>query len=117
MAMQDLHTSQVYKCLEKKNLILGFEIVDLLILGFMLCGLNLLFSTAQFKFFYTFGPVAISAWCLRRLKDGKPDGYLMHTIRFYLNPGVVEAWPKAKTINSLYELQRQRRNNAKYRLE
>ena len=117
MPMQDLHTSQVYKCLEKKNLILGFEIIDLLILGLLLCLLNLLFSTAQFKFFYTFGPVGISAWTLRRLKSGKPDGYLMHLIQFYLNPGVVQAWPKAKAPNSLYQLQHRRRKNAKYRFE
>ncbi len=117
MSMQDLHTSHVYKCLEKKNLILGFEIIDFLILGLMLCLLNLLFSTAQYKFFYTFGPVGFSAWLLRRLKSGKPDGYLMHLIQFHLNPGVVQAWPKAQRYNSLYQLHRRRRKNAKYRFE
>lgn len=115
--MEDLHTSQVYKCLEKKNLILGFEIIDLLILGIILCGLNLLFAQAQFKFFFTFLPVGIAGWLLRLSKSGKPDGYLLHAIQYYLNPGVLQAWPKAQNTNPLFEIQSRRMKNVRFKFK
>ena len=115
--MEDIHTSQVYKCLERKNLILGFEIIDLLILGIILCALNLIFAQAQFKFLFTFLPVGIAGWLLRLSKSGRPDGYLIHVIQYYLNPGVLSAWPKAKSKNQLLAIQQEGVTNARFKFK
>ena len=46
-----LESSTVYKCLEKKTLILGFEVVDLLVMSILLCLLNFIFAESAFKLF------------------------------------------------------------------
>ena len=99
-----LETSTVYKCLEKKTLILGFEVVDLLILSLLLCGLNFVFVNSAYKLFYTFGPVAILAVVLRLMKSGKAENFLLHWIRFQFSPGIYKAWPACTDKNSLLQM-------------
>jgi hypothetical protein len=113
----DLQSSQVYKCLEKKNLILGFEIADLLILGILLCVLNLLFANASLKFFLTFVPVGLSAAFLKFMKNGKADNYLKHLVNYHISPGVLRAWPRSTQVNWLYQLQRKKKAHVKFRFK
>lgn len=111
MDSEGLETSTVYKCLEKKMLILGFEIVDLFILSLLFCVLNFVFASTSLKLFFTFVPVLGGALALRLLKHGKADNYCLHILRFYLTPGVLRAFPRTDDKNQLTILQRSR--NAK----
>lgn len=99
-----LNSSTVYKCLEKKTLILGFEIIDLFLLSFLLCLLNVLFSGSALKLFYTFGPTLMAGAFLRIMKQGKADGYLIHWLRYHLTPGIYPAFPRASLNNQLLKL-------------
>jgi hypothetical protein len=94
-----LESSHVYKCLEKKTLILGFEVIDLFVICLLLCALNFLFAESAFKLFWTFGPVCCLAITLRIMKIGKAENYLIHWIRFKFKPGVLHAWPLASAPN------------------
>jgi hypothetical protein len=106
MPTEGLDTSQVYKCLEKKMLILGFEIVDLFLLGILFCILNFVFSSSSLKLFLTFLPVLIAAIALRLLKHGKADNYFLHLVRFYIFPGLYHAFPLATDENQFAKLKR-----------
>jgi len=99
-----LESSTVYKCLEKKTLILGFEVVDLFLMSVLLCVLNFVFVDSSMKLFFTFGPVAIVAALLRIMKMGKAENYLLHWIRFQIAPGVFKAWPRATSPNALLKI-------------
>lgn len=99
-----LNASTVYKCLERKTLVLGFEIIDLFLLSFLLCLLNVLFSSSAYKLFYTFGPTLGVGMFLRLMKQGQADGYLIHWLRYHLAPGIYRAFPRAALNNQLLKL-------------
>lgn len=101
-----LETSTVYKCLDKKTLILGFEIIDLFVMSVLLCLLNFIFAEAHFKLFFTFGPVGILALILRVMKMGKAENYLIHWLRFQFTPGVFRAWPLCGDNNEFLRMKR-----------
>ncbi len=90
-----LKTSAVYRCLEKKTLIFGFEMVDLFAVFLLLATLNFLLASVRFKFVWTFGPALALALFLRIGKAGKPENYLLHLVRFHLSEGVLSAFPLA----------------------
>ncbi len=90
-----LKTSKVYRCLEKKTLVFGFEIVDLFLVFSVLAVLNLLFGNIPYKFFFTWLPSLSMAAFLRMSKAGKPDNYLIHFARYHLSPGIFSAFPLA----------------------
>ena len=90
-----LKTSEVYRCLEKKTLIFGFELLDLFAVFTLLAGLNFICSGVRFKFIWTWGPAAILALVLRIGKSGKPENYLLHLARYHLAAGVLHAFPLA----------------------
>jgi hypothetical protein len=96
----EIKTSQVYKCLEKKTLIFGFEIFDVFLVCILLSVLNIVFSTSDWKLFYTWLPVAGVAIGLRTFKRGKPDNYLLHYLRFQFSPGIYSAFTKSKNLRS-----------------
>lgn len=112
--MQGLETSRVFKCLEKKTLILGFEIIDLFALSFLLCLLNFVFADASLKLFWTFGPTLMLAAILKLAKSGKADGFLLHWIRFHISPGVFRAFPKASNDNLLRQLKQKGTKRARF---
>lgn len=91
-----LKTSEVFRCLEKKTLVFGFEVFDLFIVFLFLAALNFLFQGAPYKFFFTWGPAAALAAFLRWGKAGKPENYLLHLARAYFSPVVWSAFPMAK---------------------
>lgn len=107
-----LETSTVYKCLEKKTLILGFEVIDLLVMSILLCVLNFIFADSSLKLFFTFGPVGVLALLLRAMKMGKAENYLLHWLRFQFTPGIYRAWPAANSTNAL--LQMKQKGDFKY---
>lgn len=95
-----LRTTDVYRCLEKKTLVFGFEMLDLFFVFLTLAFLNLLFKEMPFKFFLTWGPAILLAGFLRIAKQGKPDNYLLHWIRAKTAKPILSAFPLAKKRTS-----------------
>ncbi len=93
-----LKTSKVYKCLEKKTLILGFEIFDMFLICILLSVLNLICGNSDWKLFYTWLPTLAVALLMRYGKKGKPDNFLVHWLRFQFSPGVYSAFPSVKNL-------------------
>ncbi len=90
-----LRTSEVYRCLEKKTLIFGFEIVDLFVVFSFLAILNFIFKGLTYKFYFSWGPALALALILRMGKAGKPENYLLHLARHLLSPTLFSAFPLA----------------------
>lgn len=88
-----LHSSEVYRCLDKKTLVFGFEIVDLFLVFACLSVLSLLLNGMPNKFLWTWGPSLALGLFLRVGKAGKPENYLLHVIRFQFSTGVLSAFP------------------------
>lgn len=88
-----LQTTPVAKCLDKKLMLFGFEVLDVLVIFITLSVLNLIFGQTSLKIFFVWIPTLILAAVLRYGKQGKPDGYLIHWIRFQMKPGVYSAFP------------------------
>ncbi len=91
-----LKTSDVYRCLDRKTLVLGFEIVDMFLVFSCLALLNLLLGGLPYKFYWTWGPSLALGLFLRLGKAGKPENYLTHLMRFHFSPGVWSAFPLAQ---------------------
>lgn len=90
-----LKTSEVYRCLEKKSLVFGFEVVDLFFVFCLLAVLNFVLGGVPYKLFFTWGPSLLLALFLRLGKAGKPENYLLHLARSYLSPVVFSCFPLA----------------------
>jgi hypothetical protein len=90
-----LKTSEVYRCLEKKTLVFGFEIVDLFVIFSCLAILNFVMRGFEYKFFFSWGPTCILALGLRFGKAGKPENYLLHKVQAYFGPVVFSSFPLA----------------------
>ncbi len=88
-----LKTSSVSKCLDKKMMILGFEVYDVLAIFMTLSILNFIFGSSSLKILFVWLPSLALAAVLRFGKRGKPDKYLVHLIRFQIKPGILSAFP------------------------
>ena len=88
-----LRTTSVSKCLDKKLLILGFEIPDLLALFLTISVLNFLFGSSPLRLFLVWLPSVAIALVFYFGKKGKPEGHLAHWLRFQVAPGVLSAFP------------------------
>ncbi len=88
----DLKMTPVSRCLEKKMMIFGFEVPDLLFIFMTLSILNFLFNETDFKLLLIWLPTLSLAGTLRFTKRGKPDNYLVHWLRFQIRPGVLSAF-------------------------
>lgn len=90
-----LKTTPVAKCLDKRLLIFGFEVMDVLAIFLTLSVLNFLFGQTSLKIFFVWIPTATLAAILHFGKKGKPDNYLVHWLRFQMKPGTYKAFPDA----------------------
>jgi hypothetical protein len=90
----ELRSVSVSKCLDKKLLIFGYEVPDLLAIFFLLSILNFLFGQTTLKLFLVWLPVVALAVTLRVGKRGKPDNYLIHWFRFRIRPKYLSAFPE-----------------------
>ena|SRR6185312_2814223 len=88
----EIRSSVVSKCLDKKMLVLGFEVPDLLVIFLTLSILNFLFGTTSMKLLLVWAPSIVLAAILKLSKRGKPDNYLVHWLRFQIRPGVLSAF-------------------------
>lgn len=89
----DLKVTSVSKCLDKKMMIMGFEIPDLFFIFLTMSILNFLFGTTSLKFLFVWLPSISIALIIRFTKRGKPDNYLIHWLRFQIKPGNLLAFP------------------------
>lgn len=89
----DLKVTSVSKCLDKKMVILGFEIPDLLFIFLSMSILNFLFGATTLKFVFVWLPSISIALTIRLTKRGKPENYLIHWLRFQIKPGNLLAFP------------------------
>jgi hypothetical protein len=87
-----LRTAPVSKCLDKKLLIAGYEIPDLLAIFSLLSVLNFLFGQTQMKLALVWLPSLALAALIRIGKRGKPDNFLLHWVRFRLRPRYLSAF-------------------------
>lgn len=101
MALKAEPTSQ---SLEKKLLIGGFEVPDILAIFLLLSVLNFSFGQTQYKLLLVWAPVAMAALGLRLGKRGKPDNYLVHLAKFYSRPKYLSAFQDPQFGNSFQKL-------------
>jgi hypothetical protein len=91
----------VSRSLDKKLLILGFELVDLLAVFLFLALLNFFFGGGGVvSLALTWLPPLALALLLKYGKRGKPDNYLLHLTRFHFNPGIYSAFQLPKNFKS-----------------
>lgn len=88
----ELKVTEVSRCLDKKMMIMGFEIPDLLIIFLTMSILNFLFGTTDLKWLFVWLPSASLALTIKFSKRGKPDNYLVHWLRFQIKPGILSAF-------------------------
>lgn len=91
-----LKCNPVSKCLDKKTLIWGFEMADLIIVFLSLAFLNLLFGDTDNKLLLVWLPPFLLALVLRYGKKGRPENYLVHLIRYQFSSGIYCAFKEAK---------------------
>lgn len=92
-----LTTTPVSQCLDRKLLIFGFEIPDLLVIFLLLAVLNFLFGQSSMKLFAVWIPPICLGLGLRIGKRGKADNFLVHWLRFQIQPGVLSAFDDPAT--------------------
>ncbi len=87
-----LRVVPVSQALEKKLLMLGFEVLDLLAISLTLAILNFLFGQTSLRLMLVWLPTILLAALLRFGKKGKPDNYLIHLMRYQITPGTYTAF-------------------------
>jgi len=97
-----LRTEPTSQSLEKKLLIMGFEVPDVLAIFLLLSILNFLFGQTNYKLFLVWLPVLSIAIILRVGKRGKPDNYLVHLVKFKFSPKYFSAFQESSQ-NSSYK--------------
>lgn len=94
-----MRTVSVSKCLDKKLIMFGFEVMDILAIFLTLSILNFIFGSSSLKILFVWLPSALLAIVLRYGKRGKPDKYLVHWLRFQIKPGTLSAFPEPSNLN------------------
>ena len=85
--MTELKTSQVHRKLDAKFKVGGVEASDLLGVLLLAAVMNLILGRVPYSAVFIFGIPAALFVGLYFGKRGKPDGYLMHALKFYVSPG------------------------------
>ncbi|USN48046.1 MAG: hypothetical protein H6626_02850 [Pseudobdellovibrionaceae bacterium] len=97
----EVHTSEVHRNLDAKFKIGGLEALDLLIALIFGAVMNLFFGGTALEIPLVIGgPVLIIA-VFYFGKKGKPENFMAHLIRFYLEPGFFSAGMESKNNNKM----------------
>jgi len=86
-----LKTSTVHRNLDAKFKIGGIEAADLLAVLLTGAVMNLIFGRLSIGPIFIFGVPGILFFALYFGKRGKPDGYLMHALKFFISSGELRA--------------------------
>ncbi len=89
-----LEKSTVHRKLDAKFKIGGVEAADLIAVLLLAAVLNLFLGRITIGPIFIFGLPGILFFALYFGKLGKPDGYLMHALKYYISPGRIEAGEK-----------------------
>jgi hypothetical protein len=93
-----MRTISVSKCLDKKLIMFGFEVMDILAIFLCLSILNFIFGNSSLKFVFVWLPSCLLALVLRYGKRGKPDKYLVHWLRYQIKPGRLSAFSEPSVL-------------------
>lgn len=104
-----LEQNKVSKSLERKLLIMGFEVLDLLVIFLLLSVLNFLFGSSSYQLFLVWMPPALLALILKIAKKDKPDNFLIHFLRYWVSPGILKAF------NQNYKIMGYKINNKNFK--
>ena len=86
-----LHTSSIHRRLDVKIKIMGLEAHDLLFVLLFAAIMNLIFGQTPIGSVMVFGVPILMSLILYFVKRNKPDGYLIHYIKFHLESGFLSA--------------------------
>lgn len=86
-----LRASKIYRKLDAKWKIGGLELPDLLCVLIFAATMNLFFGRTFLQIPLVFVLPIVMAVIFYFGKRGKPDGFLIHLIRYYLTPGFYSA--------------------------
>lgn len=86
-----LKTSSIHRNLDAKFKIGGVEAADLLAVLIVGAVMNLFFGRLSIGPIFIFGVPGILFCALYFGKRGKPDGYLLHAIKFFVSSGALRA--------------------------
>lgn len=87
----DLDSSQVHRNLDGKLKVVGLEAPDLIFVLLIAAIMNLLFGQTRFVLLAVFGMPSLILTILYIGKRGKPEGYLIHLLKYFLTPGFYSA--------------------------
>ena len=105
-----IRTTSMSKCLDKKLMIMGFEVPDLLAVFLTLSLLNFIFGQTNATLLLVWAPSIALALLLRISKRGKPENYLVHWLRYQVRPGVWSAFADGSSWAPLINLERKKIN-------
>ena len=81
-----LEVTKVSRSLDRKSLFMWLEIADIFVLVTMCSLLNLAFGTTAMKVYLVYLPTIITAITLILGKRGKPDRFLLHLLKYHIQP-------------------------------
>jgi len=102
-----LDQSKVSRSLDRKTLILWLEITDIFALVTICSLLNLAFGGAL-KIYFVYLPTIILGVTLILTKRGKPEGFLVHFLKFHLSPKHLSCFADSEFLQQNRPLRSQR---------
>jgi len=99
----DLNSSRIYRKLDAKWRIGGVELPDLLFVLIFAAAMNLFFGRTILVIPLVFIIPILLLIILYFGKKNKPNGFLVHLIRFYITAGFYSAGQDSKYLNNLKE--------------
>ncbi|MBI3294438.1 MAG: hypothetical protein HYZ71_06875 [Deltaproteobacteria bacterium] len=90
-----LRQTQTAKCLDKRLMVLGFEVPDLLAICLFLSALHLVLGDLGNSLVLVWLPSVTFALVLWFGKRGKAENFLIHWAQFHLKPGTLSAFEPA----------------------
>ncbi len=81
-----LEQSKVVRGLDRKALFMWLEITDIFLIVLFCTVLNLIFGQTGLRLYLVYLPTIVLTIVLILSKRGKPDGFLMHFLKFHLRP-------------------------------
>lgn len=87
----DIQTSTVHRRLDAKVKIVGLELYDLLFVLIFAAVMNLIFGQTAIGTLMVFVIPSVMAAIFYFVKRNKPDGFLIHLLRFHLESGFLSA--------------------------
>lgn len=86
-----LDSSSIHRRLDSKVKIMGLEVHDLLFILLFAAIMNLIFGQTALGTIMVFVVPSLLAICLYFAKRNRPENYLIHLLKFHLEPGYLSA--------------------------